>query len=142
MKKLLVTACLFLFSVSLHAQSDADSIKSAVANFFDGLSEGDIAKMKAHTTTDFQLLEHGEVWNMDTLSFYVSKPRPIGYKRLNSFNFITVNQTGTNAWASYFNTASVSIGEKQQTRKWLESVVLKKENGRWKIQLMHSTVMK
>ena len=62
-----------------------------------------------------------------------------GIKRINKFQFIKTEQNGDIAWVSYHNTAEFSLNEKQQTINWLESAVLRKENGRWKIKLLHST---
>ena len=139
MKKMI---CLFLvvlfFNVSSFAQQEKDSIEASVSRFFDGLSEINSDKLKAFATTDFLLLEDGQVWNMDTLVTKMGTKNP-NIKRVNKFEFIRTEQQGTMAWVSYHNTADFSMNEKQQTVKWLESAVLKKEGGRWKIKLLHST---
>jgi ketosteroid isomerase-like protein len=137
------TLYLFLFTVgfSLTAfcQQEKDSIEASISRFFDGLSEINPDKLKAYTTTDFILLEEGQVWNIDTLIAKVTTPRNAGIKRINKFEFIKTEQNGNIAWVSYHNTADFSLNEKQQTVQWLESAVLRKENGRWKIKLLHST---
>ena len=116
-----------------------DSIKASISKFFYGLPEIDANKLKAYTTDDFILLENGHLWNMDTLVNKMSAPKNAGIKRVNKFQFIKTEQNGNIAWASYHNTADFSLNEKQQTVNWLESAVLRKENGRWKIKLLHST---
>jgi ketosteroid isomerase-like protein len=135
--------CLILFSlffnVNSFCQKEKDSIEASISKFFDGLSERDTNKLKAYTTDDFILLENGHLWNMDTLVHKMSAPKNAGIKRINKFQFIKTEQNGNIAWTSYHNTADFSLNEKQQTVNWLESAVLKKENGRWKIKLLHST---
>src|SRR5215203_1954438 len=137
------TLYLFLFTVgfSLTAfcQKEKDSIEASISRFFDGLSEINPDKLKAYATADFILLEEGQVWNMDTLITRVTAPRNPGMRRINKFEFIKTEQTGNIAWVSYHNTADFSLNEKQQRVQWLESAVLRKESGRWKIKLLHST---
>lgn len=50
-----------------------------------------------------------------------------------------VHVGGGTAWITYVNRGSVkdSSGTKEAT--WLESAVLQKENGRWRIAFLHST---
>ena len=140
MKKI---TCLLLFVILFHfsgfSQPEKDSIEASISKFFDGLSWIDADRLKAYTTADFLLLEDGEVWNMDTLITKISSRKNSGIRRVNSFRFIQTEQSGTIAWVSYHNRADFSLDEKKQTVKWLESAVLRKENGRWKIQLLHST---
>jgi ketosteroid isomerase-like protein len=140
MKRIL---CLLLpvlfFTSDTFSQQEKDSIEASISRFFDGLSEIDAEKLRAYSTSDFLLLENGHVWNMDTLVSKVNVGKNSGLKRLNKFEFIKTEQNGNVAWVSYHNTADFSLNEKKQTVKWLESAVLGKENGRWKIKLLHST---
>lgn len=140
MKRVLFLA-LISFSITINgfSQKDKDSIEASIAKFFDGISDIDEAKMKAYTTSDFILLEEGEVWILDTLISKISARKNSGIKRVNSFEIIKTEQNGNIAWVSYFNTADFSLNEKKQTVKWLESVVLAREKGRWRIKMMHST---
>src|SRR6476620_1360834 len=139
MKKMICLLLVILFcEVSSYSQQEKDSIEASVSRFFDGLSEINSDKLKAFATSDFVLLEDGQVWNMDTLVTKMGTKNP-NIKRVNKFEFIRTEQQGIMAWVSYHNTADFSMNEKQQTVKWLESAVLKKEGGRWKLKLLHST---
>jgi len=130
---------ILFFNVNSFCQKEKDSIEASISKFFDGLSETDANKLKAYTTDDFILLENGQLWNIDTLVSKMSDPKNAGIKRVNKFQFIKTEQNGNMAWVSYHNTADFSLNEKKQTVNWLESAVLGKENGRWKIKLLHST---
>ena len=134
-----ITLLALFVSVNSFCQKEKDSIEGSISMFFDGLSEVNAAKLRAYSTDDFILLENGHVWNMDTLINKVSAPKNAGIKRVNKFEFIKTEQDGNVAWVSYHNTADFSLNEKQQTVNWLESAVLKKEAGRWRIKLLHST---
>ena len=143
MKKLTCLFILFvLMNFSSFAQKEKDSIEISISRFFDGLSEINPEKIKSQSTDDFLLLEEGEVWNMDTLIAKVSMRKNMNIIRTNSFEFIKTEQAGNMAWVSYRNTALFKLNEKQQIVRWLESAVLVKENGKWKIKMMHSTRLK
>ena len=135
---------LFVISIpsTLFAQKEKEKIELAIVKFFDGLTDVDVDKLKQYTTSDFILLEHGEIWNMDTLINKISARRNPNFKRVNRFQFIQTEQNGKVAWVSYHNTADISFNERQQTVRWSESAVLRKEKGRWKIKLLHSTRLK
>jgi len=130
---------ILFFNVNSFCQKEKDSIEASISKFFDGLSEIDANKLKAYTTDDFILLENGQLWNIDTLVSKMSDPKNAGIKRVNKFQFIKTEQNGNVAWVSYHNSADFSLNEKKQTVNWLESAVLEKKNGRWKIKLLHST---
>ena len=130
---------ILFFNVNSFCQKEKDSIEASISKFFDGLSQIDANKLKAYTTDDFILLENGQLWNMDTLISKMSDPKNGGLKRVNKFQFIKTEQNGNVAWVSYHNSADFSLNEKKQTVNWLESAVLEKKNGRWKIKLLHST---
>ena len=138
--------CLLVLAVSVSltsfAQKEKEKIETSIVKFFDGLTEIDTGKLKQYTTEDFILLEHGEIWNLDTLIHKISAGRNANIKRVNKFEFIKTEQNRKVAWVSYHNTAEISFNERQRTVRWLESAVLRKEKGRWKIKLLHSTRLK
>jgi hypothetical protein len=135
---LAIILCSFL-STELSAQKEATQIKSAIDGFFNGLSLVNADTIKHYVTTDFHLLEDGEIWNTDTLLHKILPGKNANIKRVNAFEYARMEQTGNIAWVSYYNTAVFSRGDKSKTVKWLESAVLVREGGRWKIQMLHST---
>ena len=142
MKKLFVIFFLFLSVSDIMAQKDSQSIQATVIGFFNGLSLINSDTLKHYTTSDFELLEDGEVWNMDTLVNAVKPLKGSNMIRVNSFNFLTTKIQKDIAWVSYYNTADYTMDEKKRQVRWLESAVLVKTKGRWKIQLLHSTKIK
>ncbi|MCZ2479162.1 nuclear transport factor 2 family protein [Aquirufa nivalisilvae] len=125
----------------LHAQTSLDSLHQPIIRFFDGFSQLNTALFRQNTTPDLILLEAGMIWNIDTLVNKV-KPNPtIAYERKNSFTFLTSEQKGDVAWVTYWNQAEIHRGDQIRNARWLESVVLVRQSGRWKIRLMHSTPM-
>lgn len=112
-----------------------------IETFFDGLSELSDQKITSTVTKDFVLLEDGEVWTLDTLLMKIAPARDLeGFKRENFFDFFDVRISGNVAWVSYHNRAEFTINGNQRIVKWLESAVLSRKEGGWKIEMLHSTV--
>ena len=142
MKKFILLIILLIITTAVFSQKDKNKIEAAIVGFFNGLSLTNVDTLKYHTTSDFHLIEDGEIWNMDTLVSKVMAPGRNKITRINKFEFIKMEERGSMAWVSYHNTAVFSLGEKQQTVNWMESAVLLKIEGRWQIQMLHSTPLK
>jgi hypothetical protein len=138
MTKLKITT--LILSLMLFSTSQAFSKEpfNSVQELFAAMSAFDYSKMKTIVTDDFQLLEAGEVWNIDTL-INVIKTVDKPYKRQNYFNLIKVVTYNNMIWLSYWNKAIIIKPNETSERAWLESVVLFHENDTWKLQMMHST---
>jgi hypothetical protein len=102
------------------------------------MSAFDYARMKSVVTDDFQLLEDGEVWDIDTL-ISVIKPGEDPYVRRNFFSLIRAELNDDVGWVSYWNRATFTVSDSVTEWIWLESAWLINENGEWKLQLLHST---
>jgi ketosteroid isomerase-like protein len=112
-----------------------------VQRLFAAMSAYDYQAMSETVTDDFQLLEDGEIWRIDELKMAVERMEGNATRR-NYFSVIKSVPNGDMMWISYWNRADVSYGNNEnRSRSWLESVVLKKVAGEWKIHLMHSTVV-
>jgi hypothetical protein len=136
-----VIVLFFLLSPNvLWAQSDKDrQVQQPIIDFFEGLSENDLDKMRQCVSEDFTILEHGVIWTMDTIMALGKKPRPAGFKRLNEFDFFQTEISKDMAFVSYHNRAEISTPAQTRTVKWLESAVLVRDGKRWKIKMLHST---
>ena len=117
-------------------------VQQVITRFFDALSVTNIPQMKAEVSDDFMLLENGEIWTIDTLANKISRPKPEGYLRQNSFDFLSTKIDKNRAYVYYKNKAEISSKTRNATIKWLESAILRKEKGRWRMEFMHSTPMK
>jgi hypothetical protein len=130
---------LFIVSLVLICQSVLAEDKGAfkpVETLFMAMSQVNHEKMKAVVTDDFVLLENGEVWTIDDLASVVG---PSDYKRTNFFSLVNANYQDDIAWINYWNKANFSNGEQSEDIVWLESVVVVKNAGQWKLSQMHST---
>ena len=109
-----------------------------VKKLFAAMSAFDGEAMKATSTKDFQLLEHGEDWTMQMLIDAV-QPKGKPYERRNYFQQIRAVENGNSVWISYWNKADFKDEKGRGTVVWLESAVMVKEQGEWKVQMLHST---
>ena len=94
-----------------------------------------------YQTEDFVLLEHGEVWNNDTIANWCNKAklRDDATKRINNFNFFKAKKEGNRIWMAYHNYATFKKDTIVGKYQWLESIVAVKQDSVWKLELMHST---
>lgn len=137
-------ALFFLLSTqfSFAQTTEKAEVQQVITRFFDALSVANIPLMKAEVSDDFILLENGEIWTIDTLANKISRPKPEGYLRQNSFDFIETKIDKNRAWVYFKNKAEITSKTRNLTIKWLESVIFRKEKGRWRMEFMHSTPMK
>lgn len=125
---------LSLFSGAVSAQ--VDPAFEPVMGLFSAMSEIDHSGMKGAVTDRFELLENGEVWGIDELIDVVV---PSEYRRENFFSLISADVREDIALISYWNKSVFSSKNSTQNVTWLESVVVVKEDGSWRLQQMHST---
>ncbi|HLA59244.1 MAG TPA: nuclear transport factor 2 family protein [Puia sp.] len=147
MKKFLFAALLFFASsLSVEAQDNISGKQKAVqktlADLFQALADQDLDKLKDNCTTDVLIIENGEVWNLDTLLKKASQPRAADFKRINTIEFIDIKVSGKIAWATYNNQAAITRNGQTSLVKWLETAILVKEAGHWKVKTLHSTLLK
>ncbi|MEY4455866.1 MAG: hypothetical protein RL621_2163 [Bacteroidota bacterium] len=137
----LLVVCFFSFQAN--AQQSSDSLHHPIVNFFNGLSLLEESLITSNTTKDFVLLEAGKIWNSDTLINIIQKAKlKEKFTRLNQFTFLQSQVHGNMAWVAYLNEAKFIRNSITTSVKWLESVVLFREENSWKIKLMHSTPVK
>ncbi len=127
-------------------QTKKSRIKELIVKSFDEIwSELNSKKINKYYTKDFLLLENGEVWNNDSISNYLDnavlkKPIPI---RVNSIDIIEIKVLKKTAWIAYRNNATFSIEDKiVRKAHWLESANVILTENEWKLQMLHSTVIK
>ena len=121
-------------------------IQKLVLESFDEIwSKLEPKNIEKYYTKDFQLLEHGEVWNNDTIAAHLNKaklklPMP---KRVNIIEIIDIKVTNKTAWVAYHNYATISVDDKIiRKAHWLESATAILTDKGWKFDMLHSTRVK
>jgi ketosteroid isomerase-like protein len=132
------------FAATLHftaasASSDEAAVEDAIRENYAAYSSFDEQRYRATTTSDFQLLEQGELIDRDGDVANMAKPGT-GYRRTDRFEFRTVNVAGEIAYAVYVLRSEIyDDASGARSREWLESAILRREDSRWKMALLHST---
>ncbi len=146
MPKIKLLLFVLLFSETVKAQTitkEQATVQQTVVNMFDALSTRDSISLKAYCTADVSLYEYGQVWNMDTLILKaITLNKSADFKRTNSFEFINTTVDKTTAWVTYRLQSVIIKDGKQVTVQWLETVVLVKAKKQWKVNHLHSTLIK
>ena len=136
MRVLLSALTLSMFLLPSVAAAQKAPFDSVVA-FFTALSEANHQGIRDSTTENILILEQGEVWNLEKL---LSIVRPRTAARRNFFSVVSEEVRGNTALINYWNKAlERSESGEERTRAWLESVVVVKKRGTWRILQMHST---
>lgn len=131
------------FAQSKLTPKEETAIKQLIVDTFqDLLSDYDSTKIDKHCTKDFLLLEHGEVWNNDTVRYYITQALMNENRatRTNQFEFIKFEKSGDMIWVAYDNWATWTKDDAiVRKMHWLESAVAVKDGKNWKLKMMHST---
>ncbi|GAA4268640.1 nuclear transport factor 2 family protein [Hyunsoonleella aestuarii] len=125
-----------------NSQQDFKAVEQVVQGVFDDVwSDKKAHLLPNYHTDDFILLEHGEVWNNDTIANWCkrAKLRDKGVKRINNFEFFKSKKEGNRIWMAYNNYATIKSDTLENNFQWLESIVAIKKDSVWKLELMHST---
>lgn len=133
---------------SLQIAREIDTVKNLVIQSFEGVwSDLDATKIKQYHTSDFMLLENGVVWTNDSIADYLSRERKVAaarqYQRLNRFEFHKAVHNQHSIWVAYDNYGTwVSGQDTLGMAHWLESAIAVKEQGKWKLEQLHSTAVR
>lgn len=141
---------LLLLSIPVAAQTSVENeeqqIKDLISNYFEDIfSKNEQDKLSDYQTEDYLLLENGEVWDTEIIQGYMEKAaaRERLPERINTFKFIEIKISGDMAWAAYHNNAVFKMDDKKLGEmNWLESATAIRTKDGWKLQMLHSTVVK
>ena len=77
--------------------------------------------------------------NLEADVAMLTKNRGPGYQRKDRFDFKSVTIRGDIACIVYFLESDIDDDKMKRQRRWLESAVLRRIDGRWRAALLHST---
>jgi ketosteroid isomerase-like protein len=147
LKKIIILISAIYFSTLLLAQQpltkDQQEVNQTVINLFEALSNRDSVSLKNNCTADILLYETGSIWNADTLILQaITLNTAIDFKRINTFDFINTTVAENTAWATYNLHSEITRNGKKATVQWMETVIVVKEKQKWKIKVLHSTLIR
>lgn len=121
------------------ATADQVQVTEAVRSMFAALSAEDIPKLRSLITPDFYAFEAGGRITGDALIDLMKKAHAAGKVYVWTVNEPEVHIDGSMAWVTYINRGSIKDASETKNVSWLESAILRKEEGNWRIQFFHST---
>jgi len=119
---------------------DAASLKSLVEDYYGVYyRERDKQKYRALLTDDYLLLENGEIMTADA-DIALMPNAEQNYRRTDKFDFRFLKVAGDVAYVVYFLTSDIQERQKPDRHaQWLESIILRRAEGRWRVGILHST---
>jgi len=113
------------------SQTTKDSIAviKLLKNDYTTMQTIDFEKHKSNCTSNYLLIENGEVLTLEGEKVY----------RTDDFDFRYVKIDGNTAYTVYNLKSIITEDGQTKNKNWNETVVFKKINGQWKIELIHST---
>jgi ketosteroid isomerase-like protein len=123
------------------AAGETEEVKvvDTVKAVFVAAGADDLEKFHEVTTTDFYAYDNGMRFDGDALMQAIQKQHAAGYVYEWNVTQPEVHVEGDVAWITYINQGSVKNAAGTQQVTWLESVVLEKKGGKWRIHFVHST---
>jgi ketosteroid isomerase-like protein len=118
---------------------DQTRVTEAVRSFFAAAAADDVDKLHAVTTRDFYAFDGGGRFTGDALMDLIKAAHAAGKIYVWTVNEPEVHISGDVAWITYVNHGSIKDASRTKQVTWLESAVLEKEQGIWRIHFFHST---
>jgi ketosteroid isomerase-like protein len=121
------------------ATAEKTQVSETIRSMFAALAAEDFAKLRAVVAPDFYAFEAGGRITGDALIDLIKKAHAAGKVYVWTVNEPEVHIDGKTAWVTYVNRGSIKDASGTKDVSWLESAVLRKEKGDWRIQFFHST---
>ena len=99
----------------------------------------DLTQFRAVTSPDFYTFDGGKRMTGDELMEFVKNAHAAGKIYVWQVTEPQIHVDGSTAWITYVNRGSLQDSAGKKDQSWLESAVLRKDNGTWRIHFFHST---
>ena len=119
--------------------SDQEQVIETVRQMFVALANDDLAQFHAVTGADFYAFDVGKRFAGDELIELIMKLHAAGRIFVWEVTEPQVYVDGQTAWMTWINRGSIEDTAGKSELSWLESAVLRKTDGAWRIQFLHST---
>ena len=119
--------------------ADQVQVTEAIRSFFAAATADDLDKLHAVITPDFYAFEAGGRISGGALMEMLKAAHAAGKVYVWTVNEPEVHIAADIAWITYVNHGSIKDASGTKDVTWLESAVLQKEKGTWRIHFFHST---
>ncbi|MET3732648.1 hypothetical protein [Moheibacter stercoris] len=152
--KIIASLLLMLSFGILQAQSlDETEIQKTIEQMFqDVFSNLDERKIPIYFTEDVQIFENGEIFTLDSIQQFVRNQKAMyqseenkqhRFNRINDFDLLSTKIKDNQAIIGFYHTATFTMNDTEIAQmKWLESAILVRSKDGWKIEFLHSTILK
>ena len=139
----LCTVVIFALPLAIAAAAEPlandKEVTEAVRAMFAAFAADDLAKFHEVTTPDFYAFDGGERFKGDELVELIKKAHAGGKTFVWTITEPSVHVEGDVAWITYVNDGSMQDSAGTKKMAWLESAVLRKKDGKWRVHFLHST---
>jgi ketosteroid isomerase-like protein len=119
--------------------ADKAEVTEAVRSMFAAFASDDPTKFRAVTTPDFYAFDVGKRFTAEELIELIKSAHAEGKVYVWTITEPEVHIHGDVAWITYVNKGSVKDASGTKEVTWLESAILRKEKGTWRVHFLHST---
>ncbi len=119
--------------------ADPKSVVAAMSGTYGAMMAHDSAAVSASFTSDFYAFDGGKRYDGAALPKLIADTQASGKTYVWSVRNPDVHITCDRATIAYVNVGSVTAAAGTIPRTWLESAILRFEEGRWRIEFLHST---
>jgi ketosteroid isomerase-like protein len=119
--------------------NDEVQVTEAIRSLFAAATADNLDDLHAVTTSDFYAFDAGGRFTRDGLMDLIKAAHAEGKVYTWTVNEPEVHISGNIAWVTYVNRGSIIDVSGTKDMTWLESAVLQKERGVWRIRFLHST---
>jgi ketosteroid isomerase-like protein len=119
--------------------ADEAQIVESVRTMYSALTSDDLNLFRSVVAPEFYAYDGGKRFEGEALLNTIKTAHAAGTVFVWTVNEPEVHVSCETAWISYVNRGTVRKAAGTTARVWLESAVLRKESGKWRIQFFHST---
>lgn len=119
--------------------ADRDQVAEVMRTMYAAATADDLAKFHTVATPDFYAFDGGTRYDGDALMNMIKTFHDKGIVFVWSVTQPHVESDCHLAWITYTNRGSMRDASGTKNLSWLESAVLQKQSGAWRIRFFHST---
>lgn len=121
------------------ADTDEAQIVDAMKTMYAAATNDNLAQFNTVAAADFYAFDGGKRFSGDSLMELIKSLHAAGNTYVWTVTEPEVHVAGDIAWITYVNRGSVQDKSSKKNLTWLESAVLRKDAGTWRIHFFHST---
>jgi Domain of unknown function (DUF4440) len=119
--------------------ADEARVVEAMRVMYVAATNDDLAKFHSVAAADFYAFDGGKTFSGDALMELIKSAHAAGKVYVWEVTQPQVHIDGSTAWITYINNGSLQDQNGTKKLTWLESAVLRKQQGAWRIHFFHST---